>query len=362
MTKTFDTKFMKLVLAVALCDLKSVQRILSSKWYQNNAVKIMLKGQNVGLVDVPVTIHNIARCWKIILDICGENKDFLAHFEGCYEKFRDNNISIMELLKQKFINYSDSINCYDFSSCTPYGAKDEKAYNRIRRRLRKCKLRRIDEELALSFAACDLDKFEELIQYGANPWATLDNDECVWDRIATSCTELTKGLLDKVLHHADSINLTQFMEEIISVAVYLSFKQLLQRYVPYESVSKCSPIKTIPRIVYSAGYDIYIGGTDMELSYDPETDKTECKCFSDPEVIIPPKDIKKLLTPESIAEFMRLKPGPPKYYILDGCTYTMKMIDSNGNIKELICSDAQEEHVPHMVFIERFAQTKDKLK
>lgn len=45
MTKSFDTQFRELVLAVALCDLENIQRILSSEWYENNTVKIMGKGR-----------------------------------------------------------------------------------------------------------------------------------------------------------------------------------------------------------------------------------------------------------------------------------------------------------------------------
>lgn len=363
MTKSFDTQFRELVLAVALCDLENIQRILSSEWYENNTVKIMGKGRNVGFIDIPITIHNIVQCWHIILDLNGVSKDFLLRYEGCFEKLHDNNLAIMDMLSHKFTGSHENIRFDQYTSCTPYGVMDEEDMNDYRSELEDCNLRPIDEDLALCLNACDLEKFEELVRYGANPWATLNDGTCVWKRIATWSSEMTDELLHKVLYHAKRYNLPELIEEIISVAVYTSFKNLLQRYVPYDSETKSSPIKTIPRIIYTSndGMHRFFDTVEFELAYDKETGKTEYNndqsVYSESQIVIQPKAIKSLLTQESIERFMNLELQPSDEFVLDGGTYTMKMIDANGNIKEVECDESEKKQVPQIVFLEKYAKS-----
>lgn len=127
---------------------------------------------------------------------------------------------------------------------------------------------------------------------------------------------MTDELLHKVLYHAKRYNLPELIEEIISVAVYTSFKNLLQRYVPYDSETKSSPIKTIPRIIYTSndGMHRFFDTVEFELAYDKETGKTEYNndqsVYSESQIVIQPKAIKSLLTQESIERFMKLELQP----------------------------------------------------
>lgn len=359
MAKSFDTQFRELVLAVALCDVENVRRILSSEWYEKNTIKIMGKGRNVGFIEQPLTIHNVAQCWNIILKTDNKNPDFLAQYNGEIERLYDNNKEILELLSHKFTGASDNIHFKQYADCIPYGVMDADDYQYEKDELKEHKLRQIDEELVLSLCTYDLENFENFIRYGANPWASIGDDDSVWERIVTRNTSCTHDLLHDVLRSKKRINLPELLSDIISVAGYECFDRLLQSYVPFESEVKNTPIKTLPRIVYSSGQ--YFDSIELELTYDPDTDETTCintsRMFADSKVSIPKKAIKSLLSPDSVERFMDIELKPADIFVLDGGSYSMKMIDAQGNIKVIECDDSDIKQVPHIVFLEKYAKT-----
>lgn len=361
MAKSFNTEFRKLVLAVAMCDYENVQRILTSAWYKKNCIKIIGKGRDIGFFHAPMTIHNIAQCWEILLNIEDANPDFLESYHGEIERLHDNNKAIIDLLKHKFTGANDTMQFKRFAPSILYGASNKNDFEFERERLKEYNLREIDEELVLSLSAYDLNKFEELIRYGANPWASLGEEDCVWDRIVCRPICTTHELLHMILEPSKRINLIEILADLVFSAGYGCFDRLLQGYMPFESETKSSPFKTIPRIIYTSNDGTgLLGLITIEVAYDPETDKTEYKnlnrLYSDSEVIIQPNTIKSLLAPESIDRFMKLELQPSDDFVLDGGTYTMKMIDANGNIREIECDESDKKQVPQIVFLEKYAK------
>lgn len=361
MAKSFDTQFRELVLAVTMCNFENVQRILASDWYERNCIKIMGKGRNVGFIGIPMTIHNIAQCWEMLLKVDDMSPEFLKSYHGEIERLHKNNKAIINLLKHKFTGGNDTMHFERFAPSIPYGVFDEDDFEYEREELKEYNLREIDEELVLSLCAYDLNKFEELITYGANPWANLGEDDCVWERIVCRSTCMINELLHQILEPSNRINLPELLEDLVSSAGYECFDRLLQGYMPFESEIKSSPIKTIPRIVYTSNDGTgVLGSIAIEVAYDQESDKTEYKNFnrlcSDSEVVLQPKAIKSLLAPESIDRFTKLVLQPSDEFVFDGGSYTMKMIDANGNIKEIECDDSDKKQVPHIVFLEKYAK------
>lgn len=361
MAKSFDTQFRELVLAVTMCDLENVQRILTSDWYESNCIKIMGKGRNVGFIDVPMTIHNIAQCWEMLLKVDDVRPEFLESYHGEIERLHDNNKAIIDILKQKFTGANDTTRFECYAPSIPYGVLDKDDYEYEREELKGYNLREIDEELVLALCAYDLNKFEELITYGANPWANLGEDDCVWERIVCRNTSMIHDLLHQILKPSKRINLPELLQDLVSTAGYECFYRLLQGYMPFESEVKSSPIKTIPRIIYTSNDGTgVLGSIAIEIAYDKESDKTEFKnrnrWCSDSEVVLQPKAIKSLLTPESIERFMKFELKPSDEFVLDGGSYTLKMIDANGNIKEIECDESDKKQVPQIVFLEKYAR------
>lgn len=240
MAKSFEAQFEDFVLAVALCDAASTKNILQSEWYEMNAEKIRNHGLDVGFIEVPLTIHNIAQCWEIILSLDNVRKEFLARYDGNVERLHQNNKEIIEILKQKFSNSEDYITFKKYACCIPYGLMEVEDYCCDRSNPDA----NIDIELLLALDAYDLERFEELIQQGANPWNDLSDSSwdayCVWERIVARSTCDMNELLHDVLERKEYVDLEDLLTSIISVAGYACFDRLLQRYIPFED----GPIRT----------------------------------------------------------------------------------------------------------------------
>lgn len=236
MAKSFEAQFEDLVLAVALCDAESVKNFLQSEWYEMNAEKIRSHGLDVGFIEVPLTIHNIAQCWEIILNLDGVRKEFLARYDGNVERLQQNNKEIIEILKQKFSNSEDYITFKKYACCIPYGLTEVEDYCCDRSNPAA------DIELVLALDAYDQERFEELILQGANPWINFSDDPldtyCVWERIVARSTCDINELLHDVLERKEYVDLEELLPSIISVAGYNCFDRLLQRYIPYEDGPK----------------------------------------------------------------------------------------------------------------------------
>lgn len=351
--KTFDSQFEELVLAVALCDYESAKSILSSEWYEKNMVKIMHKGRNVGLIDNILRIHDIPACWATIL-----NPDVIKVLaptvdEAVIESVRNEVEKITDLLSQKFSGRNDWSRYIDSVDSREY--LDE--YNPVG-------LRDIDDDLVQAFGAFDFDEFESNLRYGANPWANIGgrNRTSVGQMIMEGCASALERVLPDITNPDKKINLKELLNLLIKADIYMSFFTILKEKGFVDGEEQKAPIKTVPRIIYDYHKALSMESVSLELWYDPDTDDAHLNDRPDrfwgSKVSIPAHVIKQLLSPESIEQFMNLVfDSELDYFICDGCSYTIKMIDAMGNARKLHCNDHTKNQVPHIAIIEKYTKS-----